>query len=604
MASLPANKGSKGPPTLLGRLRAALATQEAQQGARGRKRRRHRLRPRLNTRGVSPAFLDDLLGADGASVVGRLTPGQLVHGQNTKAGDPDAWRHWAEGADPLCVRSLTLEGGLSLVETFINTAEAVGDERLTQSSDGSPYFGDATDFVSYTWHGTTCGELWDSLKTRAMCDDGPTGVDGLLHWIDIFAVAQNQGCHNQEDLDFPQVIKFVRRAVAVVSPWSHPAMLTRCWCLFELHNVFVMKKELVVAVPPAEADKFKPRAIAANFDSILSTIVASVDIKCAKASREEDRARILGDIESGCGFEELTVQVVVLMNIWLRSKCSPEYRAIMKPPQAHVRERLEIFNSQKQQAREQYGDDTVNCSESGVVSIGGPGGTMIGGTDAKLYDEPDPFLNEKRISFAGELQANYIASAAASGAIVVDLKGSPNFHGIDIVVVKQSAQEFGQTVAQAMAQGVELWTEDEFNNAMAGDAPSRSKKAKFTGGAAATKDFFAKMKDLGDQGAVVAGGTSSAYDVSVILKPLWEMSTHIKFKRLQLLQSHSGGFTLVTRYGRVGESGSTNAKEFADEAAGIKAFEKRFHADTGSKWGKPWLGAHPARYVPVEHGWD
>lgn len=235
---------------------------------------------------------------------------------------------------------------------------------------------------------------------------------------------------------------------------------------------------------------------------------------------------------------------------------------------------------------------------------------MIGGTDAKLYDEPDPFLNEKRISFAGELQANYIASAAASGAIVVDLKGSPNFHGIDIVVVKQSAQEFGQTVAQAMAQGVELWTEDEFNNAMAGDAPSRSKrtkKAKFNGGAAATKDFFAKMKDLGDQGAVVAGGTSGAYDVNVIIPPQrrggWE-SSNIKFKRLQLLQSHSGGFTLVTRYGRVGESGSTNAKEFADEAAGIKAFEKRFHADTGSKWGKPWLGPRPGKLVPVEHAWD
>lgn len=90
-----------------------------------------------------------------------------------------------------------------------------------------------------------------------MCED-PTGCDWQFKWIDVFAVAHNAGLHNTEDLDFSQVIKAVCRAVAVASPWAHPAMLRLCWYLFELHTIHTMLKSLAVTVPPGEADKFKP----------------------------------------------------------------------------------------------------------------------------------------------------------------------------------------------------------------------------------------------------------------------------------------------------------------------------------------------------------
>ena len=318
---------------MLERLARALGNGEEKDEGSAKHRAKRAERPSsgrllLARRSVSAAFLDDLLGPDGQGAVGQLTPGQLVHGQNTVAGDTDAWHHWREGADPCCIRSLTHRSGLSLVETLIKTADATGDRRLTHSADGPPYFGDVADFVSYTWHGTSCGELWRTLKTRAMCDD-PTGVDELFHWIDVFAVAQNAGANNSEDLDFPQVIKAARRVVAVASPWAHPLMLRRCWCLFELHTIYMSRSPLVVAVPPWEADKLKPRAIAANFDSILSTIVASVDMQRAEAGREEDRTRILGKIKDTCGFDKLTIDVLTLLNNWLRTKCTPEYRDIM-----------------------------------------------------------------------------------------------------------------------------------------------------------------------------------------------------------------------------------------------------------------------------------
>lgn len=104
---------------------------------------------------MSSVFLDDLLGPDGDCAVGQLTPGQLVHGQETAVGDDNVCSHWKEGEDPHCIWSLTLELGVIFVETLISTAEVTGDQLLTHSADGAPYFGDAVDFVSYTLHGTT-----------------------------------------------------------------------------------------------------------------------------------------------------------------------------------------------------------------------------------------------------------------------------------------------------------------------------------------------------------------------------------------------------------------------------------------------------------------
>ena len=69
-------------------------------------------------------------------------------------------------------------------------------------------FGQATDFLSYTWHGTTCGAL---LRAIQGLDDGS---QRRYWWIDVLAVAQNRATPHQaaqcaEDLAFETVIKKV-----------------------------------------------------------------------------------------------------------------------------------------------------------------------------------------------------------------------------------------------------------------------------------------------------------------------------------------------------------------------------------------------------------
>ena len=244
--------------------------------------------------------------AAAAAAAEEMTPGQLVHGRHT-SGPPDDWREFDPARDPGSIRAATLQHSLSLVEVAILAASV--DSNL---ADFSEFFGPATDFVSYSWHGTTCGELWASLKSRTQETWGPS----TFFWVDIFAVAQNdtQPC----DLEFERVIATSQRAVAVMSPWFQPKMLGRCWCLHELHQIQLSGTPLIVALPPSDAAAFRG-AIAANFGTILMTMIACVNSAAAVASRPEDQQRILQAIRDDCGFDELDVQVLTLLNMWLRS---------------------------------------------------------------------------------------------------------------------------------------------------------------------------------------------------------------------------------------------------------------------------------------------
>ena len=336
-------------PSWLSRLVAAAATTPAVT---------HASRIPLEKRAVSASFLTELFGADGLSADGCITPGQLVHGRHARGPcDFDAER------DPLCIRSLTLKHDLSLIETCVHVALASGDARLTHASDGTPFFGLATDFVSYSWHCTSCGELWTSLQT-ADADVAATTMENdqarpspkpghRFYWIDMFAVTQHKGSHQAADLHFEAVIAAAVRTVAVMTPWADPAMLHRCWCLHELHCTHEAAKPLAVAMPPAEAAAFRG-AVASNFGSILMTQAVCVNSKQAVASLQEDQDRIMGAIRVGCGFRELNVQVLTLLNTWLRSVAVAGGAAVdaasqRRPAREQVLDFLERFEGMKRE---------------------------------------------------------------------------------------------------------------------------------------------------------------------------------------------------------------------------------------------------------------
>eukprot|EP01051_Picozoa_sp_SAG22_P002302 SAG22_NODE_101_length_20519_cov_15.588002_18_plen_541_part_00 len=424
-----------GGPGAAGALEELADAIKASDGARGRPAgRKGALRLTLPDRGVSLQFLAAVLGP--ASGRADITPGQLVHGRST-AGPPDDWTQFDAQADPHSIRALTAHSGTSLVETASAVFACTGSTKGLSDA----YFGPATDFISYTWHDITCGELFAAISTVVAPPPDLAAAAGdaapRYFWLDILAVAQNET--PAEDLEFKSVIAASQRAIAVMHPWANPRMLSRCWCLHELDVVFANKKELQVALLPSEAESFRG-AISANFGSILMTLVACIDSERAEATRSADKTKIFGEIKSTIGFRELNVRVLMLLNSWLREQhvATSGDECTQRPVREQVLDFIGRLDGVKHQVAAMGLDPTVrHRKDDGVLYIGGEDGIIIGCTDASAYiagitDAPSATVAAGLAAAASETLAHAVDATApeplASGVVFQDYSVSLRQH--------------------------------------------------------------------------------------------------------------------------------------------------------------------------------
>ena len=345
----------------------------------------------------------------------------MVHGVNTH-GPPNDWTEFDASQDGHSIRTITLESGLSLVETAIIAAEKTNNASLVSDpATGAPYFGHTTDFVSYTWHQITFHTFSECLL-RGVVEGGVTtasedehGDDDRLLWIDMFAVTQNMNTalalsHNAADLNFEEVILACRRVVAVLVPWSNPSMLGRCWCLREVQLALSNGKDFVVAMRQEERGSLA-EAAAGNLDSIFATMVALIDTKKATATRTEDQERIHEQITSSVGYEEVNLCVLTLLMAWLHKMAG---KGVLPHPAARklAETKAKQLKTTWADPRFSGGNSTISVLEDGQVMLGGSDGIIIGGTDEHLYAKP--------MASAGNSKAKRKHKALAKSAAKVD----------------------------------------------------------------------------------------------------------------------------------------------------------------------------------------
>lgn len=76
----------------------------------------------------------------------------------------------------ICARTTCM----SLVETFMVAFDISSDQRFIRDSDGDPYFGTVTHFISYLW-GVEFKVLIDAIDTTRQRSDGATQVDHMAN---------------------------------------------------------------------------------------------------------------------------------------------------------------------------------------------------------------------------------------------------------------------------------------------------------------------------------------------------------------------------------------------------------------------------------------
>ena len=177
--------------------------------------------------------------------------------------------------------------------------DLIEDDSGTAVSGGRSFF-----FISHGW-GRPFVELVDQIiehfKPENQAVWRPKGAsilkwEEIFVWLDIFAINQNEGVSQGDDLSqLKEVVEDCDQTLMVLD--NEGSVLTRIWCLFEAWHTGKKGK-----------DALKLLAYGVKWEQ-LERVFIDLDVAKAKATEIEDRDRILADIAADVGVQKMTHQL-------------------------------------------------------------------------------------------------------------------------------------------------------------------------------------------------------------------------------------------------------------------------------------------------------
>ncbi|KAK3285190.1 hypothetical protein CYMTET_7203 [Cymbomonas tetramitiformis] len=192
------------------------------------------------------------------------------------------------------------------------------------------WLGKATCFVSHAWKGR-----WRQL-VAALEDYQYTRTKQGVHtpeyfWLDLFAINQHFTAEGDVAEKLRRTVNATGNVCLVFDRWEDPAMIKRCWCLYEIMHCIMCNARLVVVMPASERRKLR-RHITTSYHTIQETI-RNIDARKAEAKFDTDKAMILANIERDVpgGMAELNSSVQRVINLWLAESIELALDAMQSP---------------------------------------------------------------------------------------------------------------------------------------------------------------------------------------------------------------------------------------------------------------------------------
>ena len=179
-------------------------------------------------------------------------------------------------------------------------------ESVHESHRGTPNF-----FLTHAWRQTFLvpdTAHWRGGLAQAIIDSCPEEQKSSTYfWFDIFTVNQHQTSLAFAFDPLRNAIIECSHLKVFMETWDDPAPLSRVWCLDELRNALLLGKRVQICMPTQAMRSFKTNAEKnpqAAIESI-KRVCSRVSIQHASATREEDRAHVLKQVEDTLDFEFL-----------------------------------------------------------------------------------------------------------------------------------------------------------------------------------------------------------------------------------------------------------------------------------------------------------
>ena len=225
--------------------------------------------------------------------------------------------------------------------------------------DGSPCVSHANCFVSHAWN-YRLKDLLDMLRDIDR-EHTSRGIKAYF-WYDIVALNQHRLADSTE---LPKLVDALQACDSVAlccKPWNRPVVLTRVWCLFEIFHALNLGIPISVAMTPDDqrnslkAVQANPRSSNANDSTSVTEIVvydteqrtptdqlangakgeadsqltgaayADIDVRQAKATVPEDKAKIFKEVENTPGgIDSFNTKIREFMMGWANHKLNRIY---------------------------------------------------------------------------------------------------------------------------------------------------------------------------------------------------------------------------------------------------------------------------------------
>jgi tetratricopeptide (TPR) repeat protein len=198
---------------------------------------------------------------------------------------------------------------------------------------GPDCVGLAVMMVSYSW-GYTVGDISSGLMQYCR-HRGLLEFKKIYIWMCCFCINQHRVRETIakgervpfKDFkhEFESRVQGIGRVVALMAPWRKPRYIQRVWCCFEMFKAMEFRDNygcsVAVSMPELQSDDLRDTVIRGTGLDDLWDALATLDIKNAEASVEEDKQAILDMIKDGPGFHKVNMSVSKYLQEWVVRTC-------------------------------------------------------------------------------------------------------------------------------------------------------------------------------------------------------------------------------------------------------------------------------------------